>query len=698
MVDVFARVAVPMGLVRAATRPSLVALVVKETYELHEDGSAQLARQQTPLESGSGRSPLGWAVPDDFTPPKPRSDFLLVGEEGRRGMVWIDGDGVEVGVGAYRTLPAADDDWARPGFDRAAFHAAPPHQRRDLFDFPIRLAFADATTRLEVRLNLLTPQAFVAREGGPRSYVRFGCDTLLFDPWRRVVTLVFRGLTEIADGPGSGVRIGVDPFGQLRAVTDEDVARWPRVEPSWPRSGASATIPDAIDEPEPQTTRPVKPAGIGDEETLPTRFGASGAAGGVVSHAPPEPDGGEEDESDPFARTVMGARSPVAPPSSPITSPSSTAPAPTPSESSRRAGMRGTIPIDRSQVMAALAARDAAAASTPDDSNVDDGTGTINVPANAPRAAATPFARTDAVSPQAWNVGTETMSVPAEARPASAIPFAQTRAMPATTQLPEHALGDALPFKGRTRAKSTTGALRPAPMAPPSSSSGSNTAPPRPSAPSSRYGDEGTLVGVRAPAAPTLPFQPEASRPVRPASPPSTNEGPPQGEAFDGRATLAFIPPSALAEPLPFVASPPAPASLPAVAPVMRAAHGAVDLAPAPPFVNAPRPSGVAPPPFVPVQAPANERGRRQETKLPELPDDGDSLRVEGVSLARFARIQAELWASPDKRSETLAQNGLSELRWRLVGKKMNLAIQSEGSGKRSELSLFAHLRENGSR
>jgi hypothetical protein len=67
-------------------------------------------------------------------------------------------------------------------------------------------------------------------------------------------------------------------------------------------------------------------------------------------------------------------------------------------------------------------------------------------------------------------------------------------------------------------------------------------------------------------------------------------------------------------------------------------------------------------------------------------------LSVDGLSLDDFAKIQSEIWATPRARRETLARHGLSELRWRLIGKKIDLALRSDATSPK--LALFARLRE----
>jgi hypothetical protein len=120
---------------------------------------------------------------------------------------------------------------APPRFDFAFFNAAPPDQQLDLLraGAPVVLDNLDPEhPRLETRLPVMRPQVFrvpppeISR--GRVEEIILRCDSLWIDTDRRVLTLTWRGLTDIAGGIARVGTLVVD------ADPDGKKLRWDRVE------------------------------------------------------------------------------------------------------------------------------------------------------------------------------------------------------------------------------------------------------------------------------------------------------------------------------------------------------------------------------------------------------------------------------------------------------------------------------------
>ena len=194
-------------------------------------------------------------------------------------------------------------------------------------------------------------------------------------------------------------------------------------------------------------------------------------------------------------------------------------------------------------------------------------------------------------------------------------------------------------------------------------------------------------VPVPAAAAPPAPFEPVAS--------PSALKGMGMGMSLQRAPEVVALPPPPLVPPLSNGADPPI---AEAPRPMMGLARFGASVEPAPPAMAAPLPSvsndlpAPAPiQPSLPTPAPAVVEATsyaevakpdltappaQQEHRRPKA-KPGTGPKIEGLTVEEYAHIRAALWADEAHRKEILKENGLTELKWKVIDRRWSKHIES---------------------
>ena len=280
MVEVACRTPVPVGSIAWPGYHAAATLIVKATFDLRADGSVTLCHEQRPLSLDVRAADGTLVYPNDFAPHKMFVDVVVVGEEARS-----TASDAALGLGALRVTsprlgPIAAHDpreavWSKAGFDLARFQTAPPAQRVARAVFPAELAYVHDSVMLRQSVDFPAPSLAIVESGredwssDDALHVPLVCDTVLFDPRARTVTLLHRGFAELRQGFGPSTLVLVNPFGRLAGVGPGDIASWPRAPLSrFEELGrSSAALVSAIEEAEPST--------VEDGRVPPSRRGAN---------------------------------------------------------------------------------------------------------------------------------------------------------------------------------------------------------------------------------------------------------------------------------------------------------------------------------------------------------------------------------------------------------------------------------------
>lgn len=286
------RIAVPVGLTRFGDRPDTYSVVVKQTYDLTEQGWAQRTDPQDPLCPDELDERDVRLYPSDFSPFKLTCDVLLVGE------ALADDQELEVslragGLTKSARLSSLLGPLGKDSTDSLA-QDAPTDQRLPWPPLPLEIACRYGDFAIEAVIPGPVPEAALvfateADEGwsfAEAIALPLHVDGVLIDPLRGTCAVTFRGCFQRVGSVHRDTLLVVDTTGQLMQATVEEVEAWPRDEIEMdPTALADATqlLESAIQALEPLPAPAAGPAAL--EEI-------------VDVDAEAEDDGWDEDEDD----------------------------------------------------------------------------------------------------------------------------------------------------------------------------------------------------------------------------------------------------------------------------------------------------------------------------------------------------------------------------------------------------------------
>ena len=224
--DALVRVAVPIGLHRSSVRPAEHTLILKSTYVLAHGGYAQPAPMQEALREAQ-REGGRLIYPTDFSESKAACDVVFVGPV-------LLGDGpVSLRAGVFQRNastprvfgPAVqlDRQWAAS--------CAPADGRMPFPALPLALEMLGTTFRMSSTIPAPMPlAALVVRDRWSHMIgVALRVDTILIDPMRASVEVIAKGTFSYSGDVHQDVVAVVDTQAALATTSPDQMRTWPRV-------------------------------------------------------------------------------------------------------------------------------------------------------------------------------------------------------------------------------------------------------------------------------------------------------------------------------------------------------------------------------------------------------------------------------------------------------------------------------------